>query len=188
VAPAVHAIHSRAPARRIVLKAAGIDGDIPLVQEGKRNTEVQSFLFYRKNTAVIKRVILEQKWQAPQLHDHYNLVCDALVPMRTLIERTQRGETTLSEFFVEQLTCNAEWKRMRGAGNAIASELLWLFDLRFATTGDSLLHELAYVFTPDDHARFQMMKRSGSLRLWSERCPTRRSTCSPNVCLSSPGS
>jgi hypothetical protein len=115
---------------------------------------VQSFLFYRRKAAVIERIILQQKWQAPQFHDHYHLVIDALVPMRTLIERTERGETTLSEFFVEQLTCIAAGKRKRGAGNAIASQLL-----RFATTGDSLLHELAYVFTPDGHARFQMMKR-----------------------------
>jgi hypothetical protein len=34
-----------------------------------------------------------------------------------------------------------------------------LFDLRFATTGDSLMHELSYVFIPDGHPRFQMMKR-----------------------------
>jgi hypothetical protein len=114
----------RAPAHRIVLKAAGFDGKIPLVQDGKWNTQVQILLFYGKNAAVIERVIIGQKWQAPQFHDHYNLVIDALVPMRTPIERAERGETTLSEFFVEQLACKAEWKRLRGAGNAIASELL----------------------------------------------------------------
>jgi hypothetical protein len=39
----------RAPAHRIVLKAAGMDGKIPLVQDGKWNTEVQSLLFYRQS-------------------------------------------------------------------------------------------------------------------------------------------
>ena len=37
----------RAPARRLILKAAGIQGKFPLVQDGKWNTEVLSFLFYR---------------------------------------------------------------------------------------------------------------------------------------------
>jgi hypothetical protein len=56
--------------------------------------EQESFL--RKDAAVIERVILKQKWQAPRFHDRYNLVIDALIPMRTLIERTGRGETTPS--------------------------------------------------------------------------------------------
>jgi hypothetical protein len=50
--------------------------------------DTPSFLFYRKNAAVIERVFLEQKWQAPQFHDHYKLVIEVLVPIRTLIDRS----------------------------------------------------------------------------------------------------
>jgi hypothetical protein len=89
----------RAPAHRIGLKAAGIDGEIPLVQDRKWSTEVRSFLFYRRKAVVFERVIFKQKWQAPQSRDHYNLVIDALVPTPTLIERTERDETALSESF-----------------------------------------------------------------------------------------
>jgi hypothetical protein len=114
VAPIVHAVHPRSgPPHH--LEGCGIDGRIPLVQDGKWNTEVQSYLFYRKNAAVIERVNLEQKRHAPRFYDHDNRVIDALVPMRTLIERTEPGEATLSEFFVKQSACKAEWKRMRGA-------------------------------------------------------------------------
>ena len=93
----------RAPARRLILKGAGIQGKFPLVQDGKWNTEVQSFLFYRTNAAVIERVIREQKWKPPAFRDEFNVVIDALLPMRTLIERTERGDTTLADFFVMQL-------------------------------------------------------------------------------------
>ena len=58
-----------------------------------------------------------------------------------------------------QLACKAEWTRMGDAGNAIAAELLRLYEHRFSTTADSLLHELAYVFTPDGHRRFRLMKQ-----------------------------
>jgi hypothetical protein len=93
----------RAPARRLILKAAGIQGKFPLVQDGKWNTEVQSFLFYRANAAVIEQVIREQKWQPPPFRPEYHAVIDALVPMRTLTERAERGDTTLADFFVMQL-------------------------------------------------------------------------------------
>jgi hypothetical protein len=86
-------------------------------------------------------------------------VIDALLPLRTLIERTERGDTTLADFFVMQLACKAEWERLGNAGNAIALELLRLYEFRFATTADSLLHELAYVCTPAGHAHFRLMKR-----------------------------
>ena len=51
-----------------------------------------------------------------------------------------------------QLACKAEWRRTGDAGNAIAVELL-------RPAADSLLHELAYVFTPHGHPRFPLMKQ-----------------------------
>jgi hypothetical protein len=149
----------RAPTRRIILKAAGIQGKFLLVQDGKWNTEVQSFLFYRANAAVMERVIGEQKWKPPVFRAEFNAVIGALLPMRTLVERAERGDTTLADFFVLQLACKAGWRRMGDGGNAIAVELLRLYEHRFATTADSLLHELAYVFTPDGHRRFRLMKQ-----------------------------
>ena len=104
-------------------------------------------------------MFIEQNWKAPQFRGEFNAVIGALLPLRTLVERTERGDTRLADFFVMQQSCKAEWKRLGEAGNQIASELLRLYEDRFATTADGLLHELAFVFTPDGHARFRMMKR-----------------------------
>ena len=68
---------------------------------------MQSVPFYRANAAVIEQVIREQKWQPPPFRPEYNAVIDALVPLRTLTERAERGDTTLAEFFVMQLDCKA---------------------------------------------------------------------------------
>jgi hypothetical protein len=44
-------------------------------------------------------------------------------------------------------------------GRVRKAELLRLYEIRFSTTGDSLLHELAYVFTPNGHNHFREMKQ-----------------------------
>jgi hypothetical protein len=80
----------RPPTRRLIVKrdrATVPDGS------GKRNTEAQSFLFHPANAALIERAIGEQGVTA-----ECNLIPEELV-LRTLTERTERGDTTLGEFF-----------------------------------------------------------------------------------------
>jgi hypothetical protein len=151
---------------------------------GKWNTDVQSFAFYHKNAAVIERVKLEQKWPAPELHDHYDLVIDAPVPMHGLIEHAERGDTKLSEFSstvgqqggVEAAARSGEREPIPAPG-VVRPEV--------RDSGASRLYALAYVFTFDVHARFQIIEQQSLLRADSEVCPTWRPTCSTGVCLRS---
>jgi hypothetical protein len=122
------------------------------------DTVVDCGVFYRDHRVVIVQTCAERRLKLPMgYEDECEAIVDALLPFRTLTEPTEAGETTLAQFHLLQLQCKDAWARMGREGNAIAEQLLHLYEARFTTTGDSLQNELAYVFTLEGHAHYRAM-------------------------------
>ena len=137
---------------RAALKAQGVTEKVQLIQEIKWLTYFQAFTYVKKHRKQIEAVVRDPPRhtakRVPVFEEIPKEWCDfleALSPLGQFIVTVERNETRLCEVFDHLLNLKGEWSKI---GSDLTTKLSQLLALRFDTTGDGLLTQLAYMFTP----------------------------------------
>lgn len=137
---------------RAALKALGVREKVQLIQEIKWLTYYQAFTYVTKYREQIEAVIREPPSHTPKRvpefqeipKDWYDYL-EAVAPLGEFIVTIERNETRLCQVFDYLLQLKQRWDSL---GKDISTKLSQLLAIRFDTTGDGLLAQVAFMFTP----------------------------------------
>ena len=137
---------------RAALKARGVREKVQLIQEIKWLTYYQAFRYVTKYREHIEAVVREPpRHTAKRIPEFQEIPKDwydflkALTPLGEFIVTIERNDTRLCQVFDYLLELRQSWDSL---GDDISTKLSILLSDRFNTTGDGLLAQVAFMFTP----------------------------------------
>ena len=137
---------------RAALKARGVREKVQLIQEIKWLTYYQAFRYVTKYREHIEAVVREPpRHTAKRIPEFQEIPKDwydflkALTPLGEFIVTIERNDTRLCQVFDYLLELRQSWDSL---GEDISTKLSRLLSDRFNTTGDGLLAQVAFMFTP----------------------------------------
>ena len=144
---------------RAALKAHGVTEKVKLIQEIKWLTYYQAFRYVTKYREQIEAVVRDPpRHVAKRLPDFKAIpeewceFLEALSPLGEFIVTIERNETRLCEVFDHLLQLRQKWDDI---GGDLSCRLSRLLAARFDNTGDGLLAQVAFLFTPKGLLYFQ---------------------------------
>jgi hypothetical protein len=145
----------RKPEQRVYLRAQGVEGKIPRIEEMKWCKYSDGAAFLELNKELINEMLPRSR-DAPFLcwTDEYSEVFKAVATLSRFIRRSEGDHICLPELYDNYVAMIEELKELSGEKDSFAQHLSRLVTKRIYETADGYLAELADIFTPVGFAWF----------------------------------